>query len=478
MSIFAVLRRYVQAWTYLSSGPEKINFKYNQAKGKPFEILAPDTRYIFVSSPKHIKEVEKASDSVLSLYVASSHMLQAQYTMHGFNWVDGKGAAEFGLARALRTVLTRNIPQLLPDVTKVVQQRFAALRMEYPVVNGTRQSPVYEMVLELVVVSNALSFFGPELAKDRTFLKAALVYVEETMVGAEVIRLMPRFLAPLVGRLISGRFRAQETVFNVLLRVVEERCRQRELGKLGHEAENHTDCIQWMLENSPREKPCSPTRMVHELIAIWFGSVHGLAMTLTFAIHDICLHPEYVDSLRKEIESQYDGFQSTGKGLPLLDSFIKESARLTPVESLSTRRQAVQSFTFSDGTKLAAGDWACTPVGSMMRDPGNYPEPSQFSGFRFADPGLLQGSHPLQSRPSKLTDANETWQMWGTGRMACPGRFYAAAVMKVVLSQIILGYDCSLVDPSAPRVHIWRSNMVPRKATKVVFESREKGVRC
>lgn len=114
-----------------------------------------------------------------------------------------------------------------------------------------------------------------------------------------------------------------------------------------------------MLENSPREKPYSPTRMVHELIAIWFGSVHGLAMvrlflgtkaikfeanhlclfncsftqTLTFAIHDLCLHPEYVDPLRSEIASQYDGFQSTGKGFPLLDSFIKESARLTPVES-------------------------------------------------------------------------------------------------------------------------------------------------
>ncbi|KAI9037576.1 putative cytochrome P450 [Aspergillus affinis] len=478
MSTFAVFRRYIQAWTYLFSGPEKIHTKYNQAKDKPFEIVAPDTRYLFVSSPKHIKEIEKAPENVLSLYVASSHMLQAQYTMHGFNWVDGKGAAEFGLARALRTVLTRNIPQLLPDLTRVVQQRFADLRMEHSLVNGVRQSPVYEMILELVVVSNALSFFGPELAKNRSFLKAAVVYVEETMVGAEVIRLMPRFLAPLVGRIISSRFRAQETVYNVLLRVVEERCRQRDMGKLGHEIENHADCIQWMLENSPHEKSYSPTRIVHELIAIWFGSVHGLAMTLTFAIHDLCLHPEYVDPLRSEIESQFDGFQNTGKGLPLLESFIKESARLTPVESLSTRRQAVQSFTFSDGTKLAAGDWTCTPVGAMMLDPGSYPEPSQFSGFRFADPGLLQGSHTLQPRPSKLTDVSETWQMWGTGRMACPGRFYAAAVMKVVLSQIILGYNCSLVDPAAPRFHIWRSNMVPRKATKVVFEPREKGVKA
>lgn len=55
--------------------------------------------------------------------------------------------------------------------------------------------------------------------------------------------------------------------------------------------------------------------------------------TITFAIHDLCLHPEYMDPLRKEANVHYKEFERTGQGLPLLDSFIKESARLTPVES-------------------------------------------------------------------------------------------------------------------------------------------------
>jgi hypothetical protein len=51
-------------------------------------------------------------------------------------------------------------------------------------------------------------------------------------------------------------------------------------------------------------------------------------------MHDICLHPEYTAPLRAELKSEaYAEFERTGKGLPLLDSFIKESARLTPVES-------------------------------------------------------------------------------------------------------------------------------------------------
>ena len=87
------------------------------------------------------------------------------------------------------------------------------------------------------------------------------------------------------------------------------------------------------METSPKNAPWTPQRVVHELMAIWFGSVHAVSTTVTFAIHDLCLHPEYVEPLRAECEAQYAEFERTGTGLPLLDSFIKESARLTPVES-------------------------------------------------------------------------------------------------------------------------------------------------
>lgn len=107
------------------------------------------------------------------------------------------------------------------------------------------------------------------------------------------------------------------------------------------------------METSPRQAPWSADRIVHELMALWFGSVHVLStvsprngsnmrrncshvacQTISFAIHDLCLHPEYVEPLRKELKSPNSlEFERTGEGLPLLDSFLKESARLTPVES-------------------------------------------------------------------------------------------------------------------------------------------------
>lgn len=92
---------------------------------------------------------------------------------------------------------------------------------------------------------------------------------------------------------------------------------------------------------------------------------------------------------------------------------------------VSTRRQALQPFTFSDGTRLDTGDWACTPSGAMARNPEDYPDPLRFNGFRFVDPKLLleydaayyDQNHPQASCPSKFTDAGGSWQMLGTGRM-------------------------------------------------------------
>ncbi|KAI1501825.1 hypothetical protein F5X99DRAFT_381141 [Biscogniauxia marginata] len=83
------------------------------------------------------------------------------------------------------------------------------------------------------------------------------------------------------------------------------------------------DCMQWIMETAPRQEPWTPKRVVHELMVIWFGPVHALSTTITLAIQDLCLHPEYVDRLRRELETQYAKFGRTGLGLPLLDSFIK-----------------------------------------------------------------------------------------------------------------------------------------------------------
>jgi hypothetical protein len=99
---------------------------------------------------------------------------------HGFNWFDRRGTEGVGFIRALRTLLTNNLPKILPDLTCIIRTRFQELHSGHPVIDGTvllysylplalmrwtgkKQSDVYHMTVKLVVLSNAVSFFGKDL---------------------------------------------------------------------------------------------------------------------------------------------------------------------------------------------------------------------------------------------------------------------------------------------------------------------------
>lgn len=49
-----------------------------------------------------------------------------------------------------------------------------------------------------------------------------------------------------------------------------------------------TDCyksdgIQWLVETSPRKDPWSAERLVGEIMGVWYGSVHTLAIVRNFS---------------------------------------------------------------------------------------------------------------------------------------------------------------------------------------------------
>ncbi|KAL1606181.1 hypothetical protein SLS60_003582 [Paraconiothyrium brasiliense] len=56
--------------------------------------------------------------------------------------------------------------------------------------------------------------------------------------------------------------------------------------------------------------------------------------------------------------------------------------------------------------------------------------------------------------------------------MACPGRVYAAAIMKLLVAQVITQYDIELLDKHQKRWWIWRSSMLPVENIVVAFKHR------
>jgi hypothetical protein len=99
----------------------------------------------------------------------------------------------------------------------------------------------------------------------------------------------------IVGGIIARKIKSHKIIFNRLLPIAEQRCLERDLANLGQKVPKHVcifslsfalgyeltqiqnDCIQWIMETSPKNAPWTPKRVVHELMAIWFGSVHAVS---------------------------------------------------------------------------------------------------------------------------------------------------------------------------------------------------------
>lgn len=56
--------------------------------------------------------------------------------MHGFNWFDRRGTEGVGFVRALRTLLTNNLPQILPTLGIINHARFAELHLQNKIIEG------------------------------------------------------------------------------------------------------------------------------------------------------------------------------------------------------------------------------------------------------------------------------------------------------------------------------------------------------
>jgi hypothetical protein len=192
----AYLQNRCKAWFFLVNGPNIIQAGYEKANGGAYEVLTPGTRYVFVSSEQHIRELNALSDSSASLQAAAKQMLQPRYTMSNFNWFDQRGLEGTPLIKTLRTLLTNNIPELLPRIRIAVSSRIEAALDRAADIDGKKQLSLYSTIVSSVSHTNALAFFGEELAHDPKFIESAMQFIESTLLVAEILRLLPSWMAP------------------------------------------------------------------------------------------------------------------------------------------------------------------------------------------------------------------------------------------------------------------------------------------
>jgi len=287
-----------------------------------------------------------------------------------------------------------------------------------------------------------LAFFGEELASNTEFASVSK-HAQDMIKSIRAFQITPNFLAPYVHNWITNNGKAMHTLLQYITPFFT-RARNTSLPDQPYIAYS-------MAKLNPDSEYWTPSMLAQAILGIWFVASHQPWMNLDFILLELSIRPGSVEILRAEIGDPDILDYAMVEELPYLDSFIKETVRLNPLDTMAIRRKALRHFTFSSGgPHVLEGHMACISLCDAMRNEADYPNANVFDGSRF-------------------TDVSEKYSTWGFGSLACQGRFHASLIMKLVLIHVIARWEFRLEDEKASRQWKWETFKMPWQSTRVQF---------
>ena len=101
-----------------------------------------------------------------------------------------------------------------------------------------------------------------------------------------------------------------------------------------------------------------------------------------------------------------------------------------------------------------------------------YPDPMIFDGFRFYK---MKSQAAGNERHFDMVTTSMDFRSFGSGVHACPGRFFAANEMKLMLTYVILNYDIKLENGRVvrPLNMCFKESNIPDPTIKLLFRKRK-----
>ncbi|KAF7954697.1 hypothetical protein EAE96_005816 [Botrytis aclada] len=457
--------KWLSSIKYVLGAPDIIQKAYDQARGEPFAIPALDEYQVFVSSEAHIAEVNESSQDHLSLHDAMEDRVKAKYTFYGFETgeIDPHDTIP---GRVLKFLLRTNQPALRPRIQEKIEEAFNKVLSKGKAVNNWTSVSVLGLSEAIGLRINCQVLVGDELANNQDYVDAVLRYSNDVILSMEFCRYMPAFIIPYACPAIMAWSGAMKKVAGHIRPLVIQRLRDIEEKK-----SLPSDCITWVIESSTTPRQRTVERIVQQMIALTFASAHQLPLVLTFTIYNLCLHPEYIEPLTEEIRTMLSlPEEMQYRNMPLMESFLRESARVNPLDALSIQRKVMKPFTFSSGETIPKGNIIAVPQDALMKSPKYYNDPETFDGFRFV---LPEDRGRAESR-MKYTDVSTGFPFWGASKKACPGRWYVGASLKQILAHLLTNYEFKLSDDNKALTMGYTTMVIPRHGTRVLLRKLEK----
>ncbi|KAM0337830.1 hypothetical protein ACHAPU_011499 [Fusarium lateritium] len=281
---------------------------------------------------------------------------------------------------------------------------------------------------------------GKELCRDKYWTKASSDYTMLAFALIGEVRKWPRWLRPYVHWFLPSCWQLRKRL-NEARNCLKPHIERRDVIKQKALEEGKPcpfdDSIEWFeKEYDGKYDPTS------EQISISIVAYHTTSDLVCETLLNTCQHPEVLDALREEIVtvlSQEGGLTKVALyNLKLMDSVVKESQRLRPILLGAFRREALVDVTLPNGDILKKGDKVIGETTHMWSSE-YYDNALEFDAYRYVK--MRQTS---DDKKAHLVSTSADHLGFGHGVHACPGRFFAANEIKILLCHLLLKYDWKL----------------------------------
>lgn len=130
-------------------------------------------------------------------------------------------------------------------------------------------------------------------------------------------------------------------------------------------------------------------------------------------------------------------------------------------------RRATKDLTLSNGLKIPKGERVWVDTTHMLSE-AVWENSAEFDPYRFTK---LRGTDKDHIAHFVSTSAEHVG--FGHGQHACPGRFFAANELKILLCHIILKYDWKLPEGQSSDFFHFGLSLVPNQEMKILVRRRE-----
>ncbi|ORY11854.1 cytochrome P450 [Clohesyomyces aquaticus] len=423
-SMFARLRWAVNSQKILDDAYEKYD-------GQVYRIARGDTDVVVVPA-ECIKELNKLPQEVCSSRVCHAYSMTGH--LNGMDVV-------LKTNLHVRTILNRITPAL-PELLKPARTRIAeTMSKVFP--QDTRTWKVVKPVEEVVYCVSrviTLAAVGAPVCDDPNFIRLSFRHTTNVFTVMFIMRMVPSILQPYLVWFLPAKWRLRQSTKELESFVIPEAHRRK--------AEKHDpsrlDLLTWMMHEARNETEADPAMLTNLLASLAAGGTYSSANFIVGVVMDLVGHPHFLEEIRREIREKHNEVNgdwnfAAFNSLHKLDSAMKETARLAPGSNTTYSRVMRKNHQLQNGITLKKGQFICINSFRRSMDPSVFSDPEKYDALRAYNEDLQ--THIAQ--PFRSFQGEDF--RWGNGRWACPGRFLASMLAKVVLVKLLDEYDFAFV---------------------------------